>query len=282
MISIKETEYDLWEKYNFTDGVENESPNIVQNGFSHKQMRLESTEMSLYGSRPDANFSLTCCGYCGMMIKPQDLAKHFENRHFPPSLMDDEIIQDADPMFVTQPENEANERSQIMPPTEPKQIVQHQNKKPRKTTKKKSIPSYNEVELVHNTYTKSKEAAPKATISPPTKNSKSADYAFKKPNCVVPNNIVPSAPIIPQYGMLVKRTNPAVKASIPFVKRRKLDNLGSFNGVMEPKKILHKPAERIIPNVPKHVTNDKPKGNLVMKIKKIGNGNWKVMNGIST
>lgn len=48
---------------------------------------------------------------------------------------------------------------------------------------------------------------------------------------------------------------------------------------MDTKKFLNKPAGRTNANVPKHVTNDTPKNNFVMKIKKTGNGHWEVMNG---
>lgn len=98
------------------------------------------------------------------MIKPQALAKYIENRHLPPSLMDDGIIQVSDPMFVSLADNKANGSSQIIPPIEP-----------RKT---------------HNAYSKSKGIATKEAISPPINNTKLPDHAFEKPNGIPSNNII--------------------------------------------------------------------------------------------
>ncbi|CRK89872.1 CLUMA_CG003611, isoform A [Clunio marinus] len=84
-----------------------------------------------------------------------------------------------------------------------------------------------------------------------------------------------SSVMLAQYGMLVKRTKTSGKSLKPVVEEQKIDNFGSFNVFTYTKKFLNEPAGRINANVPKHATNDTPKSNLVMKIKKTGNGHWK-------
>lgn len=90
------------------------------NGSTHKQNRLNHRDMSLYGSHPDQDvFSVVTCYSCGMVLKPQALNEHLQNRHSFNELSEE--------IMIFQKNAAANEEAMIQQASKRRRLDHNQN-----------------------------------------------------------------------------------------------------------------------------------------------------------
>lgn len=109
------------------DDIDDVSREVVNNGFSYKQKRLNHADMSLYGESQDWDvFSVVTCYSCGMILKPQAFNDHLKKRHNRDSISDDSNSS-YDTNFTDQTNSPANTNNSTDKITEPKAKRQKRN-----------------------------------------------------------------------------------------------------------------------------------------------------------